>query len=118
MRGCSPEVASRIVALLMADVGIGRVYTSNPMATTATPAATQAKQPTPRPTRRKVTPAVSAFILSVQHLKVPEILNQLKQRFGVQLGQATIYKEWQSRHLYVPPGPPHPHQAGPSGRRN
>lgn len=112
-KGCSPDIASRIVGLLMADVGIGCVYTPSPA---APPAAQQqqVEQPKPKaPRARKVTPEVSAYIRNAHGTPIPEILDQVHQLYGVQLSSGSVYKEWQSAHLARAQATPTT-QAGPS----
>lgn len=108
MRGCSPEVASRIVGLLMADVGIGCVYSPTPLAPPAPPAPPEPVHLATRRRVRKVTPEIAAFLRSANGIPMADILTQVQQRFGVQLSSGSVYKEWQSAHLARAQGTPTP----------
>ena len=101
-KGCSPEMASRIVGLLLADVGLARgVYPVSPTRPAPPP-----QQPAPQPAeprqyhrRRKVTPDIAAHIRDAHGFTPDEVCTQVLERFGVRLSQGAVYKEWQSAHL-------------------
>lgn len=63
-------------------------------------------------TRCKVTPEIAQAILRMHGLPPAEICQQIARTYGVTLTPATVYRTWQSAHVYQgtpaahPPGAP------------
>jgi len=103
-------MASRIVGLLLADVGLARglypITTRSAPTPPAAPAEQSNQEPKPRP--RKVTPAIAAHIRGAHGYTPAEVCDQVLRLFGVQLSRRAVYKEWQSAHLARTQGTPTP----------
>ena len=99
-KGCSPEMAERIVGLLLNDSGIGGL-----LAQQLTPRPSPSVEPTPAPapvkrgpkTSHKLTPQVIAFLQASRHLPMPEIRREVQTAFGITLSAPSIYKAWKLR---------------------
>ena len=86
--GCSPDMAARIVNLLMVDIGIRleprQIVKAEPPAT----------EPIKLHRNTKVTPDVATWIHAHHELTPTEIVHQVRELFGISITANLVYKIW------------------------
>lgn len=92
-RNCSPEMADRIVRLLLSttnDDVVLSTWDSRPKPTSPKPVA-----PVTRKHRnRKCSPAICQFILQNRGVNPVNVTEQVEAKFGIQVSVTSVYKVW------------------------
>ena len=100
-KGCSPEMAQRIVELLLNDSGVCGLLAStlNSRLDTPTrqmPGAEPIIQVIEKRRRRsrKLSNQVVDFLHARRDLPIPDLLQEVQERFGITLSSGSVYKAW------------------------
>jgi hypothetical protein len=103
-KGCSPEMAQRIIELLLNDSGVCGLLAGTLESRLDSPKRRQdlipeqaSAQAQPEKTRRrcrKLSDPVVAFLHARRELPIPDLLQEVQQRFGVTLSPGSVYKAW------------------------
>lgn len=102
-KGCSPEMAQRIVELLLNDSGVCGLLAGTLNSRLDTP--TRQLQPggiapaapvveKRRRRSRKLSNQVVDFLHARRDLPIPELLREVQERFGITLSSGSVYKAW------------------------
>lgn len=102
-KGCSPEMAQRIIELLLNDSGVSGLLAGTLNSRLDTPArqnpggepiAVPAAVGKRRRKSRKLSSQVVEFLHARRDLPIPELLREVQTRFGVTLSSGSVYKAW------------------------
>ena len=108
---CTPEMANRIIALLMSQTGtdfhdhppvmqLGR--SAKPKPALPLPAITTRMESDKRrqPHKRNQTPIeVREFVLTNRHMEMPALLNAIRSNYGISRSDGWVYRQWQDARL-------------------
>ena len=90
-KGCSREMADRIVDLLLSDCGIppdSDYRNPEPKPAPAPPEPIRRRKP------RKLTDAVVRYIQEHRDKQMPALLAAVQETFGISLSEVSIYRAW------------------------
>ena len=104
-KGCSPEMAQKIIELLLNDSGVCGLLAGTLESRLDSPkrqqqlqaqaaAASQSVQDKPRRRSRKLSGPVVDFLHARRDLPIPDLLREVKDRFGVTISSGSVYKAW------------------------
>lgn len=103
-KGCSPEMAQKIIELLLNDSGVCGLLAGTLESRLDSPkrqqqlqaaaAASQTAMDKPRRRSRKLSAPVVDFLHQRRDLPIPELLKEVKERFGVTISSGSVYKAW------------------------
>jgi hypothetical protein len=101
-KGCSPEMAQRIIELLLNDSGVSGLLAGTLNSRLDTPARqNQPGEIAPvvvvgkrRRKSRKLSAQVVEFLHARRDLPIPELLKEVETKFGVTLSSGSVYKAW------------------------
>ena len=103
-KGCSPEMAQRIVELLLNDSGVCgllagtlnsrldtpvRQLPNGVMQVSAVPVVEKRRR-----RLRKLNNQVVDFLHARRELPIPDLLREVQERFGITLSSGSVYKAW------------------------
>jgi len=103
-KGCSPEMAQRIVELLLNDSGVCGLLAGTLNSRLDTPVRQMPNGSTQisaapvvekrRRRLRKLNHQVVDFLHARRELPIPELLREVQERFGITLSSGSVYKAW------------------------
>lgn len=104
-KGCSPQMAQKIIELLLNDSGVCGLLAGTLESRLDCPkrqqqlqaqaaAASQSSNHKPRRRSRKLSAPVVDFLHARRDLPIPELLEEVKERFGVTISSGSVYKAW------------------------